>query len=167
MSRSVRARRRDAEALDFVTNTLTSGGLKWGRVVLAEGHLPLLAGVHGLLDDLFNSVLMVADEASLLDAVANHHPDLAVVDLSLPRGSDLNVVRHLMMRHPDVRVLVLSIHDDDTVADQLIEAGACGVMLKRSLALELGPAVERIRQGGTYLSPSLYAVPPRAHLGDG
>ena len=91
--------------------------------MLADGHLGLLAGVRGLLAGLFDSVLMVADEGSLLDAVATYHPDLAVVDLSLPRDGEVNVVRRLIAAHPGMRVLVLSVHDDCTVAAQLLDAG--------------------------------------------
>ena len=130
-----------------------------GRVVLADGHLGLLAGVHGLLADLFDSVLMVADEASLLDAVATHQPDLAVVDLSLPRDGEVSVVRRLMTRHPNVRVLVLSVHDDHTVADQLLGAGAKGFVLKRALAADLTPAVDEVLSGGTFVSPSIEHAP--------
>jgi DNA-binding NarL/FixJ family response regulator len=129
-----------------------------GRVVLADSHLNLLAGVHGLLGEWFASVLMVADETSLLDAVGTHHPDLAVVDLSLPREGELNVVRHLMARHPEVHVLVLSVHDDQTVANQMLDAGAKGVVLKRALAVDLGPAVREILGGGVFVSPSIHAT---------
>ena len=126
--------------------------------MLADGHLGLLAGVHGLLAGLFYSVLMVADEASLFDAVGTHRPDLAVVDLSLPREGEVNVVRRLMAGHPEVRVLVLSVHDDHTVAEQMLEAGAKGFVLKRALAADLTAAVDEVLRGGVFVSPSIGSV---------
>jgi len=132
-----------------------SQGDRRGRVVLADSHLNLLEGVHGLLGNLFASVLMVADESSLLDVVATQHPDLVVVDLSLPRESDVDAVRRLMACHPEVRVLVLSVDNDQTVADLLLGAGAKGFVLKRALAGDLKPAVEKVLQGGVYVSPSV------------
>jgi two-component system response regulator DegU len=144
---------------NIVTRRCSSDQQRRSRVVLADGHLGLLAGVHRLLAGMFESVLMVADEASLLDAVATHHPDLAVVDLSLPRDGEVNVVRRLIAAHPDVNVLVLSVHDDRTVAAQLVDAGAKGFVLKRALAADLTTAVEKVLCGGTFVSPSIESVP--------
>jgi two-component system response regulator DegU len=125
---------------------------------LADCHLPLLAGVHELLGGLFDSVLMVADESSLLDAIDTHHPDLVVVDLSLPREGEVNVVRRLMSSFPNVNLLVLSIHDDHTVAEQPIDAGARGFVLKRTLGIDLAAAVKIVLQGGVYVSPSVQFI---------
>jgi len=58
--------------------------MKSGRLLLADRHLGVLGGVHGLLHDLFDSVVMVADAQSLAEAVTDLGPDLVVMDLSLP-----------------------------------------------------------------------------------
>jgi DNA-binding NarL/FixJ family response regulator len=131
------------------------GAMKRGRVLLADGHLGMLGGVHGLLDALFEAVLMVADERSLGDAVTAFRPDLVVVDLSLPREGEANVAKSLMRRHPDLRVIVLSVHDEPTVASQLLSAGVAGFVLKRTAATDLVPAVEEVLRGGTYVCPAL------------
>ena len=57
--------------------------MKYARVYLADSHLGMLEGVHSLLNDLFDNVLMVADERSLVDVATIFEPDLVVVDLSL------------------------------------------------------------------------------------
>ncbi len=131
------------------------GAVKQGRVLLADGHLGMLGGVHGLLDALFETVLMVADEASLVDALASHKPDLVVVDLSLPREGEADVARRLMRRQPDLRLIVLSIHDEPTVVNQMLSAGVAGFVLKRSAATDLVPAVKEVLGGGTYVCPAL------------
>src|SRR5207244_2833167 len=97
--------------------------VKHGRVLLADRHLGMLGGVHSLLDDLFETLLMVADERSLMEAVTTFKPDLVVVDLSLSREGVANIAARLMGRHPDLRLIVLSVHDEPTVARQMLGAG--------------------------------------------
>jgi DNA-binding NarL/FixJ family response regulator len=117
--------------------------------------LGILEGLHSLLDALFETVLMVADEQSLMEATATFKPDLVVVDLSLPKSSEVNIAKRLMSQHPDVRLVVLSIHDDPTVAIVVLEAGAAGFVLKRSVVTDLAPAVDEVLRGGVFVSPSV------------
>jgi DNA-binding NarL/FixJ family response regulator len=138
------------------------GAMKYGRVLLADAHLGMLGGVHSLLDTLFKTVLMVADERSLVDAIAAFEPDLVVVDLSLPGEGEANIARRLMGRHPDLRLIVLSVHDEPTVADSVLDAGVAGFVLKRAAATDLVPAVEEVLHGGTYVCPALKAQLPGA-----
>jgi DNA-binding NarL/FixJ family response regulator len=67
--------------------------MKTGRLLLADSHLNMLGGAHNLLDAMFETMLMVADERSLVDAVTTFKPDLAVVDLSLPREGEATIAR--------------------------------------------------------------------------
>jgi DNA-binding NarL/FixJ family response regulator len=133
--------------------------VKYGRVLLADCHLSVLQGVHSLLDALFETVLMVSNERSLLEAVATVKPELVIVDLSLPNGGEANVVSRLLARHPDVRLIVLSVHDGPTVATLIRNAGAAGFVLKRTIATDLLPAIQEVLRGGTYVSPALLASP--------
>ena len=129
--------------------------MKHGRVLLADSHLGMLGGVHSLLDALFETVVMVADERSLADAVTNLKPDLVVADLSLPGEGEENIARRLMVRHPDLRLIVLSVHDEPTVVVQMLSAGVAGFVLKRAAATDLVPAVKEVLRGGTYVCPVL------------
>jgi DNA-binding NarL/FixJ family response regulator len=122
----------------------------------------MLGGVYSLLDGLFETVLMVADEASLLDAIAISRPDLVVVDLSLPREGEANIARRLMERHPDLRLIVLSIHDEPTVVSQMLGVGIAGFVLKRAVATDFIPTVTEVLRGGVYVSPALQALLPRS-----
>src|SRR5690349_5979318 len=105
--------------------------MKYGRVILADGHLNMLGGVHSLLDALFETVLMVAEERSLMDAVAEFNPALVVVDLSLPDAGEVNIAKRLLDRHPGLRLIVLSVHDEPAVAAQVRQLGVAGFVLKR------------------------------------
>lgn len=131
------------------------GAVKQGRALLADSHLGMLGGVHSLLDTLFETVLMVANERSLMEAVTTFKPDLVVVDLSLPGEGEANVAKRLIGRRPDLRLIVLSVHDEPTVVSQMLDAGAAGFVLKRAAATDLVPAVQEVLQGGTYVCASL------------
>jgi DNA-binding NarL/FixJ family response regulator len=139
--------------------------MKHGRVLLADSHLNMLQGVHDLLNVLFETVLMVADERSLIEAIATFKPELVVVDLSLPGKGEANVARRLMERHPNLRLIVLSVHDDPTVATLIKNTGAAGFVLKRSTATDLLPAIQEVLRGGNYVSSAVHA-PPGASGGD-
>jgi DNA-binding NarL/FixJ family response regulator len=129
--------------------------VKYGRVLLADGHLGILGGVHSLLKTLFENVLMVADEHSLLDAITTFKPDLVVVDLSLPREGEANIARRLMGSRPCLRLIVMSVHDEPTVAAQMKNAGVSGFVLKRTAATDLVPAVHEVLRGGVYTSAAV------------
>jgi DNA-binding NarL/FixJ family response regulator len=113
-------------------------------VLLADRHHGLTEGVRGLLETAFGTVVMVADEASLLDGAARLRPDLAVVDLSLARASGLDWLRTLRQRCPDLKVIVLSVHDEESVLSAAIEAGADAFVLKRAIVTDLLPAIEAV-----------------------
>jgi DNA-binding NarL/FixJ family response regulator len=115
----------------------------------------MLEAVRGLLAGKFSTSVMVADEASLLEAVGRMEPDLVVVDLSLPVKGGINVVHTLCGRYPDLRVIVLSVHDEQAALSQTLGAGAAGFVLKRTAAVDLTSAVDAVLKGETYVSSVL------------
>jgi DNA-binding NarL/FixJ family response regulator len=130
-----------------------------GRVLLADAHPNMLEAVRGLLRGKFAAAVMVADEASLMDAVPRMQPDLVVVDLSLPVSGGVNVVPTLLSRYPGLKVIVLSVHDEQVALSQALGAGAAGFVLKRTAALDLTAAVDAVLRGETYVSPALGRQP--------
>ena len=116
-------------------------------VLLADRHHGLTEGVRGLLETAFGTVVMVADEASLLEGAARLRPEMAIVDLSLARESGLGWLRELRRRCPALKVIVLSVHDEQSVYRAAIEAGADAFVLKRTIATDLLPAVDAVRDG--------------------
>jgi DNA-binding NarL/FixJ family response regulator len=129
------------------------------RVLLADAHPNMLEAVRGLLKGKFAATVMVADESSLLEAVPRLQPDLVVVDLSLPVSGGVNVVPTLLGRHPGLRVIVLSVHDEQIALSQALGAGAAGFVLKRTAASDLTAAVDAVLRGETYVSPALARRP--------
>ena len=116
-------------------------------VLLADRHHGLTEGVRGLIQTAFKTVVMVADEASLLESAGRLRPDVAVVDISLARDSGLGWLRALRQRCPDVKVIVLSVHDEESVRCAAMDAGADAFVLKRAIATDLLDAVDRVRKG--------------------
>jgi two-component system secretion response regulator SsrB len=114
-------------------------------VLLADRHHGLTEGVRGLLESAFGSVIMVADEASLIEGAARLQPDVAVVDLSLARGRSLGWLRTVREQCPGLKIVVLSVHDEDSVRRAAMDAGADVYVLKRAIATDLLPAIEAVR----------------------
>lgn len=128
--------------------------MKQGRVLLADRHQNMLEGIRGLVETMFQTVVMVADEPSLLETIEKLNPDLVIVDLSMPVSEEVNVARRLKARHPELKVIILSVHDEPAVVKETLATGALGFVLKRSAATDLIPAVREVRQGRTYVSPA-------------
>lgn len=128
---------------------------KSGRVLLADRHQNMLEGIRSLLETVFDVVVMVADEKSLIDSLEKINPDLVVVDLSLPITEEINVARRIKKRNPEIKIIILSVHDEQTAVDECLSAGATGFVLKRTAANDLLPAVWEVLKGRTYVSPSV------------
>ena len=111
-------------------------------VLLADRHHGLSDALRGLLETTFDAVVMVADETSLLTTATRLQPQTVVVDLSLARQSDLCWLRSLRQSCPEMTLIVLSVHEESTVRQAALEAGADGFVLKRAVATDLLPAID-------------------------
>ena len=128
---------------------------KWSCVLLADQHHGLRDSVRGLLETEFDTVFMVATEASLLEGAERLNPALVLVDLSLSAGDLSGLLGRISARAPGAKLLLLSVHDERTVAESALAAGADAVVLKRCLATDLLPAVEAVRAGQRYVSSGI------------
>ena len=125
-------------------------------MLLADRHHGLRDSVRGLLETAFETVFMVANEASLLEGAGRLKPAVVIVDLSLSEGDLGGLLGRIADRSPDSKIVVLSVHDEPTVAQAALAAGAHAVVLKRALATDLLPAVD-----------ALQAVVPQPPEGEG
>ena len=114
-------------------------------VLLADRHHGLTEGIRGLLETAFETVVMVADETSLLEGASRMQPEVAVVDLSLARDRGLGWLRALRSQCPELKLIVLSIHDEQSVHDAAMQAGADAVVLKRAISTDLLAAIDLVR----------------------
>jgi DNA-binding NarL/FixJ family response regulator len=129
--------------------------MKYGSVILADRHQNMLEGIRGLLEAMFETVVMVADKASLFDTTEKINPDLAVVDLSLPVSGEINIARQLKDKYPELKIIILSVHDEQTVVSEIMASGVSGFVLKRSVASDLILAVDKVLGDKTFVSQSL------------
>jgi two-component system secretion response regulator SsrB len=113
-------------------------------VLLADRNQDLAEGMRGLLETTFGVVVMVADQASLIESAGRLRPTVAVVDLALAGGNYLGMLKELRERSPKLRLLVISVHDEPSVRKAVMESGADAFVLKREIATELLPAIDAI-----------------------
>jgi DNA-binding NarL/FixJ family response regulator len=114
-------------------------------VLLADRHHGLVEGVRGLLETAFGTVVMVADKESLQDVAFRLQPDVAVVDVSLARDGGLDWLRTIRATCPGLKIIALSVHDEESVRRAALQAGADEYVVKRAIATDLLPAVGRVR----------------------
>jgi DNA-binding NarL/FixJ family response regulator len=116
-------------------------------VLLADRHHGLTEGVRDLLATVSTTVVMVADEASLLESASRLQPQVAVVDLSLPGDASLRWLAELKGLCPGMRVIVLSVHGEKSVRRAAMAAGADGFVLKQAIGTDLLAAIESACSG--------------------
>lgn len=112
-------------------------------------------GIRGLLETTFGVVVMVADEPSLFETVDRMRVELAVVDISLTRGSGLAMVRRLREDFQDLKLIAISVHDEPSVCRAALEAGADAFVPKRAIATDLIPAVDTALASGPRTRPEV------------
>jgi DNA-binding NarL/FixJ family response regulator len=122
-------------------------------VLLADRHPGLMEGIRGLLETTFEVVVMVANEVSLIESATQMKVALVVVDVSLTRGEGLGMIRRLRARCPEIKLVAISALDEPSVSRSVLEAGANGFVLKRTMATDLLAAVDAVLAGGLYVSP--------------
>ena len=132
--------------------------MKQGRVILADSHPNMLGGIRRLLEDEVETVLMVADEGSLCDALEKFKPDVVVSDLSLPTAGNTHIAWVLKKKFPKIKVIILSTHDEKLVVDDVMAAGVEGFVLKRRAVTDLISAIREVLRGKKYVSPDVDVV---------
>ena len=133
--------------------------MRQGRVILADTHPNVLGGIRRLLEAEVETVLMVTDETSLRHALEHIQPDVVVADLSLPVSAKTNIARELKKNYPQTKIIILSIHDDSSVFEEVMASGIEGFVLKRRAAIDLIPAIREVLRGNKYISPDANGEP--------
>ncbi len=130
-------------------------------VVLADDHGLLRVGIKAFIEDTIAPKMRVVGEAEsgeeALALVAQHDPDLLLLDLSMGGMGGLETILELRRRNAKTRILVLTQYDDPALLQRVMQAGANGYLLKSARGEELVVAVRAVLEGGTYLAPSLAA----------
>jgi DNA-binding NarL/FixJ family response regulator len=127
------------------------------RVLIVDDHAILRDGIRSLLERQEN--IRVVGEASngreAIDRVQELSPDLVLMDVAMPEMNGLEATIQIKSRFPQVRVLILTQHDDYEYVEPMLRAGASGYVLKRSGGREVVSAIRQVYEYGAYLEPSI------------
>ncbi len=127
------------------------------RVLLADDHHIVRAGIRQLLEDAqdLQVIAEAGDGEEAQTLIARHKPDVAVLDIQMPKASGIEVTRWVRSHFPDVGVLILTAYNDDPYVMAVLQAGANGYVLKTAKADELIQAVRDVREGKSALDPAV------------
>ncbi|MGA2765587.1 MAG: response regulator transcription factor [Spirochaetia bacterium] len=127
------------------------------RVVLADDHTVVRQGIRRILETVrdIHVVAEAGDGSQAIEAIAEAKPDVAVLDIRMPKASGIDVTRWVRENAPSTAVLVLSAYDDDPYVLAVLEAGANGYVLKNADAEDIIRAVRAVHEGKSALDPEI------------
>jgi DNA-binding NarL/FixJ family response regulator len=127
------------------------------RVVLADDHAVVRKGIRQFLEEAGDIVVVAeaADGDAALDVIRKEKPDVAVLDIQMPRRTGVQVTRDVRDERLPVGVLVLTAYDDDPYVQAVLEAGANGYVLKNASSEEIVQAVHTVHEGQMALDPAI------------
>jgi len=126
------------------------------KVLLVEDHTIVRQGLRRLLEE--RGIEVVGEAGDGLKAVRmarELHPDFVIMDISLPKMSGIDATRKIKKEAPDVKVLMLTIHSEESYILKALDAGASGYLLKDTVADELVNALEAVEKGDLFMSSSI------------
>ncbi len=126
-------------------------------VVLADDHELVREGIARLLESLgeLKIVAQAGDGFQAIEQVQQHHPDIVILDISMPKLRGLEVINDIRRLSPTTKIMVLSMHNKKKYVQQALQNGALAYMLKQSAVHELKYALESVMNGETYISTQI------------
>jgi len=127
------------------------------RIVLADDHDLVRSGIKALLSmvDGIEVIAEARDGQELITLVDNLMPDVVMTDISMPGMDGITAIAHIHAKHPQVRLLVLSMYDTVDFVKRAVANGACGYLMKDAPPFELEQSVRSVMATGSYFSPSI------------
>jgi two-component system, NarL family, invasion response regulator UvrY len=127
------------------------------KILIADDHAIVRKGLQQIIKEQapYLAVDEAADGQAVLDKVRDEAWDILLLDISMPKLSGLEILREMKHNHPLIPVLILSTHPEEQYAVRVLRAGAAGYINKSCALDELVPAIEKVLEGGRYVSPTL------------
>lgn len=125
------------------------------KILLADDHSLILQGIRNLLENHHDVVGSVSDGGSLAKEALRLHPEIIVLDVTMPVLNGIDAAREIRRSLPQVKFLFISMHANASYVRKAIDAGGSGYVLKSGAAEELLKAIAVVRRGGRYFSPGL------------
>ncbi len=127
------------------------------KIVIAEDHTILREGLRALISSQNNLEVIgeAGDGREAVRIVDNLEPDLLLIDLSMPKMNGIDAIKEIKNQHPDIKVIILTVHKSDEYIFASLKAGANGYMLKDASQNELLLAIQYVLNGKSYISPSI------------
>lgn len=127
------------------------------RILIADDHGVIRAGLRALLAGFpdMNVVGEATDGSEILEKSMELQPDIVLMDLSMPNLGGIEATRLLSQRMPNVRVLILTVHEDESLLKEVVRAGAAGYIVKRAAQEDLIHAIRVVARGDLYVHPSM------------
>ena len=127
------------------------------RILIADDHGVIRAGLRALLAGFpdMNVIGEATDGSEVLGKSMELKPDIVLMDLSMPNLGGIEATRLLSQRAPNVRVLILTVHEDESLLKEVIRAGAAGYVVKRAAQEDLIHAIRVVARGDLYVHPSM------------
>jgi DNA-binding NarL/FixJ family response regulator len=148
--------------------TLTVGA-ETMRVLIADDHGIVRSGLRMLLEQQpdIDVIAEAADGAEARDVAIRERPDLAILDVKMPKLTGLQATREIREHAPGVSVLILSMYDDERYLFEALKAGASGYVLKAQADVDLLEAVRAVERGEPFLTPEAQRALIKDVLGQG
>jgi len=126
------------------------------RIVLADDHVLVREGLKSLLErEHFQVVAEASDGQEAVKLIETHHPDIAILDISMPTLNGIDAARGLTRSAPKTKVILLTQHEEEQYIHEALEAGVKGYVLKNQVANDLIQAIRQVGRGEFYLSPGI------------
>ncbi len=131
--------------------------MKKTRILIADDHSVVRSGLRLLLQSSpdFAVVAEAADGEEAIMLVDKHKPDVVIMDISMPRLNGIEATSIMKQAHPEMKVIILTVHEDEEYVYQMLRAGASGYVLKSAGKKEIFAAIESALSGKRFFSPGI------------